>query len=289
ALGRARHEGIELLAVQHHHAHLAACLADAGLSGRVVGVCFDGAGHGPDGTVWGGEVLVGDARAVQRVASLRAVRLPGGDRAAREPWRMAVAHLMAAGIDPRGSAVGRRVDARALETVIAMVEKGVNAPLTSSVGRLFDAVASLAGLHDHVSFEGQAPMHIESLASGTARGGAYVFERGSDGVFDAAPVVRAIVDDVDAGAGADTIARRFHAALADVVVETCTSIASARGLEVVVLGGGVFSNVLLTTEVTDGLSRRGLRVHRPTRVPPNDGGLSFGQLAIAAALDGEGA
>lgn len=284
ALARARRSGVELLAVQHHHAHMASCMAEHGLSGPVIGVCFDGAGLGLDGTIWGGEFLLGGYLEASRVAHLRQVRMPGGDRAAREPWRMALAHMAAAGEDPTRSDVARRIPARHVSAVLSMLERPINAPLTSSVGRLFDSIASLVGASDRSAFEGQGAMRLEALATGMAPDNRYEFHLGPSGEeIDAAPVIRAVVEDMRSGASAAKVSRSFHSALARIVARTCGSIRDRFGVNVVVMSGGVFSNAILTSEVVERLNADGFLAHRHRTVPPNDGGISLGQVAIAAA------
>jgi hydrogenase maturation protein HypF len=284
AIARARRTNVELLAVQHHHAHMASCMVEHGFPGPVIGVCFDGAGLGTDRTIWGGEFLVGGYREVSRVAHLRQVRMPGGDAAAREPWRMAIAHLVAAGEDGAESAVSQRMDPTRVTAVLTMLQKGFNAPLTSSIGRLFDAVASLAGVCDRATFEGQAAMRLEALAAGVAPESGYEFAWDEDNsTIDPAPLIRAVMEDVQRGVRAATIARRFHTALVDVVFDTCRKVRARTGVNVVVLSGGVFSNAILSAEVASRLAGDGFRIGRHRAVPPNDGGLSLGQMAIAAA------
>ncbi len=287
ALARAvRHPELELLAVQHHHAHMASCMAEHGLVGRVLGVCFDGAGLGLDGTIWGGEFLLGGYTAVTRVAHLRPIPMPGGDLAAREPWRMALSHMVSAREDLSRSPVSDRIDGRHRKAVMGMLERKFNAPLTSSVGRLFDAVASLCGVCDRVSFEGQAAMRLEALATDMPAGEGYEFEHGADGSeIDPSPVIRAVVEDARSATPPATIARKFHTALVNAVVRTCSAIRQRDGVDVVVLSGGVFSNAILTAEIVERLHDEGFRVHRHRKAPPNDGGLSLGQIAIAAAMD----
>lgn len=288
---RAAGEGTRLLAVQHHHAHIAGCMAENGLDEPVIGVAFDGSGYGWDGAIWGGEFLVGDYRSVRRAAHLRYVGMPGGDRAVREPWRMALAHLRDAGRRLEGS----RAQLLEAETRIAlkMLERNLNAPLTSSAGRLFDAVASLAGVRDHVSFEGQAAIELEALATTQDEDASYPleFERRGEGgatveplVIDTRPLIAAVADDVRERLPAAVIARRFHSTMVDLVAATCHTLRDATGIGAVVLSGGVFLNALLTHEVVARLDRDGFRVHRHRLVPPNDGGLSLGQLAVAAAV-----
>jgi hydrogenase maturation protein HypF len=276
------HERVQLLAVQHHHAHLASCAAEHGLVEPVIGVTFDGTGYGTDGAVWGGEFLVGDYRSFRRAAHLRYVGMPGGDQAIREPWRMAVSHL----VDARAEApaLSKRVPALALRTVERMLERRLNTPLTSSAGRLFDAVAALAGVRDRVSFEGQAAMELEWLATETAPDGSYPFEvQQGDPAIDTRPLIRAVAEDAGRGTSAALIARRFHSTLVELIAVVCSRIRTKTGLAAVVLSGGVFMNALLTCEVTARLEGDGFRLYRHRLVPPNDGGLSLGQLAIAAA------
>ncbi len=291
ALERARREGQELVGVQHHHAHVASCMAEHGLDEPVLGVAFDGTGYGTDGAIWGGEFLVGDYRGFRRAAHLRYVRMPGGDRAIREPWRMALAHLMDAGASI--AALEPRLRDTDLAIVLKMLERGLHAPPTSSVGRLFDAVASLATRRDRVTYEGQAAAELEWLASRAGPEGAYPFDvqKPDDGqpsyaplVIDTRPLIRQVADDASAGVPAPIIAGRFHATLTEIVASTCGSLRDSTGIDAVVLSGGVFQNALLTRDVVDRLARDGFRVHRHRLVPPNDGGLSLGQLAIAAAL-----
>jgi hydrogenase maturation protein HypF len=273
-----------LVAVQHHHAHMASCMAEHGLMEPVLGVAFDGTGYGTDGAIWGGEFLVGDYRQFRRAAHLRYVGMPGGDAAIREPWRMALAHLIAAGC--ASESVERRLPAMAVRTARKMLERDFQTPLTSSMGRLFDAVASLAGVRDAVSYEGQAAMELEWLASGVAATGGYPFdilESAPALVVDPRPLIRAVVEDVSRGTDATRIARRFHSTMVEIIAAVCGRLRQESGLDTVVLSGGVFLNALLTEEVGARLGAEGFRVYRHQRVPPNDGGLSLGQLAVAAA------
>jgi hydrogenase maturation protein HypF len=263
ALGR---EELEPVAVQHHHAHLAACLAEHGERGPAVGAIFDGTGYGPDGTVWGGELLLGDLVDFERAASLFGVRLPGGDRAAAEPWRMACSWLHAAGVDEPPPALAREPR---WEQVAELCRSGIASPVTTSVGRLFDAVAALCGLRTHVNYEGQAAAELEGVAA-LGETGAYPMPG-----LDARETIRAIVDDLDAGP--ELISARFHNGLAEATAAAC------GGEGPVVLSGGVFQNRLLLERTAERLERRGVRVLVPRRLPPNDGGIAYGQAAVAAA------
>jgi hydrogenase maturation protein HypF len=283
---RMRQDGTELLAIQHHHAHLASCMAEQGLNEPVLGVTFDGTGFGSDGAVWGGEFLLGDYRAFTRAAHLRYVAMPGGEQAIREPWRMAVAHLADAQVE--FAPLRARLLPMQLRTVERMLERRLNAPLTSSAGRLFDAVAALAGVRDCVTYEGQAAMELESLAASVEPDGAYPFgldqAEGTKAplIVDTRPLIRAVAEEAARAVPAAQIARRFHSTVVELIVAVCKRLRRGTG-QAVALSGGVFLNALMTSEVTTRLTEAGFRVYRHHLVPPNDGGLSLGQLAIAAA------
>jgi hydrogenase maturation protein HypF len=278
---------IALLGVQHHHAHLAAVLAEHGERGPAVGAIFDGAGHGSDGTAWGGELLVGGLAGFRRAGHLRPVGLPGGDRAAREPWRMACAWIAQATGDPRPpvpAALADRVDPARWEAVAQLAWDGASAPPTTSMGRLFDAVAALCGLRPQVSYEGQAAIELEWICDPGERG---AYELRFDGdELDPRPALRGAIADLAAGASPAIVSARFHRGLAAVTARACAEIAAAEGLATVVLAGGVFQNRVLLDAVCADLQRAGLRVLTPRRLPPNDGAISYGQAAIAAAARG---
>jgi hydrogenase maturation protein HypF len=286
---RAAQMGIPVLSAQHHHAHLASCLAENGVLEAAIGVTFDGTGYGMDGAIWGGEFLVGDCDQFRRAAHLRYVGMPGGDQAIREPWRMALSYLADAEI-PYAACKARILPGQ-VQTVERLLERRFRTPLTSSAGRLFDAVASLAGVADRVSFEGQAAVRLEGLASRVAPSGAYPFAVEETGgidpaqplyVIDSRPIIRAVVQDARCQVDAEVIARRFHSTLVEVTADICWRLREKTGLSMVALSGGVFLNALLTSEVSARLRKDGFRVCRHRLVPPNDGGLSLGQLAIAA-------
>ncbi len=293
ALARSRREALPLVAVQHHHAHLASCLAEHGLDGPAIGVIFDGTGYGTDGAIWGGEFLVGDRRQFRRAGHLRYVSMPGGQLAIREPWRMALAQVIDAGCD--AGPLAERIAASQRRTIERMLARGLNCPLTSSAGRLFDAVAALCGLRDRCTYEGQAAMTLQWQASEVEPDGVYPFDLQQPGasnspgdprrplVVDTRPLVRAVVADVIGGVDPRAIARRFHSTLVEVIVHTCRQIGEQTGLARVALSGGVFNNALLTSETCARLRSDGFEVYRHRRVPAGDGGLSLGQLAVAAA------
>ena len=287
-------DGVQLVGVQHHHAHLAACLAEHGRAGPAVGAIYDGVGLGTDGTAWGGELLVGDLCGFERVGALLPVALPGGDRAAREPWRMACAWLVAAGASEEiPPALTGRVEPATWRAVRHLCVSGFRAPPTTSMGRLFDAVAALCGLHPVSTHEGQAAIALETAIDPAERGRYELPLADATGpdaprwTLDARPTILAVAADVAAGVGVGVVSARFHAAVATATAAACERAAREAGLATVVLSGGVFQNRRLLEGAAARIERRGLEVVAPRRIPPNDGGISFGQAAIAAATTRE--
>jgi hydrogenase maturation protein HypF len=283
--------GLPTVAVQHHHAHLASCLAENGWTRPAIGVVFDGLGYGTDGTLWGGEFLVGDLQGFERAGHFRYTPLPGGDLAARQPWRMALSHLVAAyGDELPALACLATVPAEELALVRQALDRGVNAPLASSCGRLFDAVAALLGVRNIASYEGQAAMELEMLADPAATSAypfALKFEAGLL-VFDPRLLIRALVHATAAGEPVAACAGRFHGTLAEMVRQVCLVLRARRSLDTVALSGGVFQNALLTTLVRERLQRAGFTVLTHSLVPPNDGGLALGQAVVAGQLMQQG-
>ncbi|MEV6162430.1 carbamoyltransferase HypF [Streptomyces sp. NPDC052052] len=280
--------------VQHHHAHIASAMAEHGLDGsrRVIGVAFDGTGYGDDGAVWGGEFLLADYDGYQRFAHLAYVPLPGGDAAVRRPYRMALAHLRAAGI---GWALDLPCVAACppdeLTLLGRQLERNLNCVPTSSMGRLFDAVASLAGVRHRIEYEAQAAVEFEAAALGAdgREGGGYGFALRSPApesegplIADPAPLLTAVVQDVRRGTAPEAVAARFHEAVAALVHRTCVLARERYGLDTVALTGGVFANTRLSTACARILGGHGFTVLRHHRVPPNDGGLALGQVMVAA-------
>jgi hydrogenase maturation protein HypF len=263
-------EGVELIAVQHHHAHLAACLAEHGETGPAVGAIYDGTGYGTDGTVWGGELLRGDLVSFERIGALYPVRMPGGEAAIRQPWRMACAWLVAAEATPPATLPMRDE----WKQVAELARTGFASPVTTSVGRLFDAVAALCGVRDEVNYEGQAAIELEAACDPVEEG---AYPLGRD--LDPRELVGAVVADLERGVGVGVVAARFHNAVAAATAEACTR----AGEGTVVLAGGVFANRHLLERTRALLESRGLRVLVPERLPPGDGGISYGQAAVAAA------
>ena len=283
--GEGRLEGLRLIPVQHHHAHLAACLAESGHRGRALGVTWDGTGYGIDGTVWGGEFLVGTAASFDRAAALRSFGLLGGEAAAREPRRSALALLWEIegdrALDRDEISPVRSFRAAERELLARMLARGVNTPRTTSAGRLFDGVAALVGLHPETSFEGQAAMALEFLADRSVRDG-YPFELRDGGpgiVLDWEPTLRAILEDGRRGTPRGVVSARFHNALAAGIV----ALARAVGEPTVALTGGCFQNRLLLERTVPMLRGAGFGVLLHRQLPPNDGGISLGQVAVAAS------
>jgi hydrogenase maturation protein HypF len=278
----ARDSGLPLHGVQHHHAHVAACLVEHRLDRPVLGVAFDGVGFGPDGTLWGGEFLLADLTAFTRVGHLATVPLPGGDAAVREPWRMALAWLQHGLGDDVAERHGARLDGR-WRAVLSLVRSG-RAAQTSSAGRLFDAVAALLGVRTAVSYEGQAAIELEALARTADLERAALYPTSAvDGVLDPTPMLRALLDDLDRGVDRACAAAGFHRGLAAGAADLAITLAAAHGTDTVTLCGGVFQNVLLSDLLARQLQSAGLRVLEHEHLPPNDGSISVGQAAIAAA------
>ncbi|HEY6573335.1 MAG TPA: carbamoyltransferase HypF, partial [Mycobacterium sp.] len=285
-----RHRGTEPVRhVQHHHAHIAAVMAEHGLTGseQVLGFAFDGTGYGPDGAVWGGELLLADYKEYRRLGHLKYVPLAGGDTSIVRPYRMALAHLWAAGI-PWDADLAPVQACPEDETRVLrhQLETGLGSAPTSSMGRLFDAVAALAGVRQVVAYEAQAAIELEGLSRGAADDdGRYAFgvptECGAT-VIDAAPVLSAVIADVRAGVRTGVIGARFHHAVADLVVDLAVSGAALS--RTAALSGGVFQNALLLRLVVPGLRAKGFDVITHRRVPPNDGGIALGQLLVGNAV-----
>jgi len=277
--------------VQHHHAHIASCMAENGISGDVIGLALDGTGYGTDGTVWGGEILVADFHRFERIGHLEKISLPGGDAAVHEPWRMALAYLQQAfgeGLFDLPIEFVRRLDPDRARTILLMIERGVNTPQTSSCGRLFDGVAALLGLRQRVSYRGQAAVELEAQMGDD--GGCYpveVREKRHGLTIPQVPIIRAVVSDLLDGIDPRIISRRFHNTLVRVLADTCILVRESRGLNRVALSGGVFQNAFLLEGLERILLDLGFEVYTHSLVPANDGGISLGQVMVAnAVLDG---
>ncbi len=276
AAGLAAQRGIPLIGVQHHHAHIAAVMAEHGIDRPVLGIALDGVGLGDDGGIWGGELLLVDGGRSTRVGHLRELPLPGGDRAAREPWRLgaAVLHLL-----ERGDEIVRRFDRPGAPLVRQMLQQRLNTPLTSSMGRWFDAAAALLGVREVQSFEGQAPMLLEGLAAshGAVRPLADGFRIDADGVLDLLPLAPALLDARCASYGAAL----FHATLVDALAAWAASAACRAGVGTIAFGGGCFLNAIVSTGLRVRLAADGFDVIEARQAPANDGGLALGQAWVA--------
>jgi hydrogenase maturation protein HypF len=283
---RGDHVEVPLVLVQHHHAHVAAVMAEHGVPATepVIGFAFDGTGYGPDGAIWGGEVLLATYDGFTRVAHLGYVPLPGGDATIKRPYRAALAHLWAAGIEWSDDlAPVRATDPTELRALRRQLERHVQCVPTSSMGRLFDAVSSLLGVRHQVSYEAQAAIELETQAEADLAVAAdYHFRRHGD-IIDPGSVLRAIVEDLRAGAAPGAVAAGFHIAVAQVVGELATEIGGPIGVSRAALSGGVFQNVLLLRLTGAELRGRGFDVLTHRIVPPNDGGLALGQAVVAGA------
>ncbi len=276
--------GVELVAVQHHHAHISACMVDNGHTEPVIGVAFDGLGYGSDHSMWGGEFLVADLADFERLGWFEPILLPGGDAVMREPWRMAAAYLVGLGEADSDLAVSDRQPR--WQDVVDLTRSDLAGLTTTSVGRLFDAVASLVGVRDTVNYEGQAAVELEQIVdpdetgaySATIDGDANFTIRGSD-------FVAAVLGDLRGGVETSRISARFHRGLAETVVLGCERIRDTGGPSTVAISGGVFLNKVLMERAVAQLEQREFRVLRHCRIPPNDGCISLGQAAVAAARD----
>jgi hydrogenase maturation protein HypF len=284
ALERAERESILASGVQHHHAHIAACMAEHGLDGMhpVIGVAFDGTGYGEDGAIWGGEILIADYKSYQRRFHIEYFPLPGGDAAIKKPARTALALLWTLGLewDEKLSPLAEFAEQDQM-ILRAQLERKINTPMTSSMGRLFDAAAALAGVRQQVNYEGQAAIEFEALAD-SAEDGKYSFGLRHDQV-QVGNAIEALIQDVKSGIPVSKISAKFHNGLAECVLEVCLKIRYETGIDEVALSGGVWQNITLLGRTLSLLNKEGFRVYIHREVPTNDGGLSLGQAVIAAA------
>ena len=276
-----------LIPVQHHHAHIASVLAEKKIDGKVIGVAFDGSGLGDDGSIWGGEFLIADMKEFKRIAHLRYIPLPGGEAAIKEPWRMALSFLYQI-YGKEGKKVACQilsdvVKFEKIEAVQKLIEKNISSPLTSSAGRLFDAVSSILGIRHRINYEGQAACELETLAE-EKKESSYPFriiEKKGRFTVDTLPIIEAILAEQEKGTGLEVIATRFHWTLSQIILEVCEKIRSIFSLNKVALSGGVFQNTLIVRQVRHLLTSSGFEVLLNSSVPPNDGGISLGQVAVA--------
>jgi hydrogenase maturation protein HypF len=285
---RAEEQALPTIGVQHHHAHVAACLAENGHPGDrpVIGLSLDGTGYGEDGAIWGGEILLADYAGFDRLYHLAYVPLPGGDQAIREPWRVALSHLQRAGIPwvedlpPVHHARQRASDAGdPLDLLQRQIASGLNSPPTSSMGRLFDAVSSLLGVRQAANYEAQAAIELEAFAD-QDESGAYPFAI-EDKLLDPTPMFTALISDLRAGITLPMLSARFHNTIAQLMHQVCQKIRTQTGMSEVALSGGVWQNMILLNKTFRLLDGDGFKVYLHRQVPANDGGVSLGQAVIA--------
>ncbi len=281
----ARETGLPLMQVQHHHAHVAAVMAEHAITEPVIGISFDGTGLGDDGHIWGGEFLVCDLEGYRRYTHLEYVPMPGGDKAVLQPWRMALSYLYKLYgermRDLRLPVVEKARQEKTLEPVITMMRQGINSPPTSSAGRLFDAVAALTGVCTKSTFHAEAPMRLEAAVAKSEKG-KYPWVREGETV-SLLPALRRIIGDLEDQVSPGVIAARFHNTLAGMITAVTEQMREETGLEKVVLSGGAFQNRILLAATEEQLERKGFEVLLPLEFPLNDGGIALGQLAVAGA------
>jgi hydrogenase maturation protein HypF len=283
-------DGVEKIQVQHHHAHIVSCMAENKLDGDVIGLSFDGTGYGTDGAIWGGEILVADEKKIIRKAHISYVPMPGGEAAIREPWRMAVSYLHDAfGQEFKNLRLPglNQFDEKKIKIIAEMIEKKVNSPDTSSLGRFFDGIAAICGIRSAVHFEGQAAMELE-MAAGEKTEENYDYEWTSGDVYRIlpGPIIRGVVRDIENGVHISQISSKFHQTLVKLFSDLCETIRKETQLKRIVLSGGVFQNSLLLTGLSEALEKKDFIVFTHRLIPTNDGGISLGQAVIAANAAG---
>jgi hydrogenase maturation protein HypF len=284
ATGLAESKGIPLVGVQHHHAHIASCMAEHGLDERVIGISMDGTGYGTDGHTWGFEVFSCDLTGFERLSHLDYVPQPGGDKVSNEPWRMAVAYLFQYApdlLDDPRLFINQKVNPDSLRKVRIALEHRINTPLTSSAGRLFDAVAAITGISPFATFHAEAPMRLERAIDPSERG-AYDFI--IDQTIGPGPMIRQVTLDAVNGISPGIISARFHQTVVQMMVQSALNARNRTGLETIVLSGGTFQNRYILGASELALSAHDFRVFSPGRIPANDGGIALGQLVVAASL-----
>jgi hydrogenase maturation protein HypF len=294
-----KQSGVKLVGVQHHHAHTASCMAENHLEGRVIGFALDGTGYGTDGKIWGGEVLIAGYEGFERAAHFEYMPLPGGATAIREPWRMAVSYLahhfgrefLEMDFMKSDTSFAREIDRTKVNFLLGMIEKGVNSPLTSSCGRLFDAVAALVGIRQQVNYEAQAAIELEMAMTlseiGLSEEASFypmkLLPENDRWLISTRPLFDALIHDLDSNVSSATISRRFHNALVECFVELAALLRRKNDLNRVCLSGGTFHNIYLSQQLEARLVQAGFEVFTQKEVPAGDGGLSLGQALVGAA------
>jgi hydrogenase maturation protein HypF len=277
----ARSQKLPILQIQHHHAHIVSCMAENTIKDKVIGICYDGTGFGADGKIWGGEFLICDVKEYIRAAHLDYIGMPGGQMAIREPWRMAVSYLykaMPENIDYIINNYGKEA-----LTLIKMLQKNLNCIETSSMGRLFDAVSSIIGICNIISYEGQASIELEAQIENESSS-FYPYKLVTDGdrcIIDTMPLINALIKDKNLGVSEKVLSQRFHNSVVEFSVEVCKNLRALYNINIAVLSGGVFQNTYLLINITKALEKQGFIVYSNCRIPANDGGIALGQTIIA--------
>ncbi len=289
----AERDGIKLVPVQHHHAHIASCMAENGIKGPVIGVSFDGTGYGTDGKIWGGEFMVADYKEFTRTTHIENLPLPGGALAIKKPYRTAIGYLLSLGIElDRQLPFLKNIDPEEIDIIQSQIEQGINSPLTSSAGRLFDAVSALIGVRGVIEYEAQAAIDLETLASRAVNESAHypfsITKHDDINTIKIHDLLAAIVNDLHNRTPRARIAARFHNTVSQMILEVCQKISPKTRITRVALSGGVFQNRLLLRNTVSLLESAGLEVYTHRQVPCNDGGISLGQVVIANFNQEEG-
>jgi hydrogenase maturation protein HypF len=289
AIQRAEKENLPIIQVQHHHAHLAACLADNSFNDgqEVIGVCLDGIGYGSDGNIWGGEFLLGNYRTYQRIYHLKYVPMPGGDQATLKPSRMALAYLWSSGIDWAADLAPVQATPTAeVDIIRSQLRQRINTPLTSSMGRLFDAAASILGICQEINYEAQAAIEMENMVTNNEEN--FYYFNIYDEVIDPTPLWDGLISDLRKSISIPQLATRFHNSIVNIILQVCQKIKKETGVQIIALSGGVWQNRYLLEHTLLSLSKAGFEVLWHSRVPTNDGGIALGQTLVAASVYKQG-
>ncbi len=274
---------IPAVAIQHHHAHIASCMAENGISEKVIGISFDGTGYGTDGNIWGGEFMVCDYLDFDRKAHFEYIPQPGGDAVTKHPWRMMTAYLVhyfGENVLNEQTELFKNIDQKELEIVLFMLKNKINSPLTSSAGRLFDAVSALLGICRDTTYHAEAPMRLEAAAEAGLQG-FYPFEI-TQNIISMKPAFEMMINELNNGESPGTISAKFHRTISEVIVDTVKRISHETGIRDVALSGGTFQNRIILEQAERQLASAGFDVYSHAHIPSNDGGIALGQLAIAA-------
>jgi hydrogenase maturation protein HypF len=272
--------------IQHHEAHVASCIADNDIKGRVIGVAFDGTGFGSDGNIWGGEFFVGSAKGFKRAAHLRYIAMPGAEASIKEPWRMAFSYLYDIYGKDKASKILNRLDKKKMDVLGQAVDKKINSPLTSSVGRLFDAISSIIGICDLAGYEGEAAIKLEKIIQGAGKtGSGYSFKYKDENgiiIIDWGPIIRGVAGDLKASVKKPEISLKFHNAICDMIKDVCNILKKKYKIKKVCMSGGVFQNKYLSGRLKPMLVKEGFNVYGHKKIPTHDGGIALGQAMLAS-------